>query len=58
MSVPVLNFILGTALFKEKLTEYGIAGSVIVVASCTVVILADRKKTAIETTDERGHVSS
>ncbi len=44
MSVPVLNFILGMVLFKEPITGLGVAGAIIVMAACTVVILADRKK--------------
>jgi drug/metabolite transporter (DMT)-like permease len=54
MSVPVLNFALGITLFKEPITGRGVLGAIIVIASCTAVILADRKKpTKIETADER-----
>jgi len=44
MSVPVLNFVMGMVLFKEPVTAAGFAGAAIVIASCTVVILADRRK--------------
>ncbi len=44
MSVPVLNFILGMAMFNEPITKLGVAGAIIVMVACTVVILADRKK--------------
>ncbi len=42
MSVPVLNFLLGIVVFKEKFSAAGIVGAVVVMASCTAVILADR----------------
>jgi drug/metabolite transporter (DMT)-like permease len=45
MSVPVLNFILGMVMFDEPITRRGVVGAVIVIVACTVVILADRKKT-------------
>jgi drug/metabolite transporter (DMT)-like permease len=43
MSVPVLNFILGMVMFDEPITQRGVAGAIIVIVACTVVILADRK---------------
>jgi drug/metabolite transporter (DMT)-like permease len=51
MSVPVLNFLLGIIVFKERFSAAGIVGALVVMASCTAVILADRRK-GPETTDE------
>ena len=44
MLVPVLNFLAGTLLFHERLSLRGLLGAVIVVLSCSLVIISDRRK--------------
>ncbi|MHC4915502.1 MAG: DMT family transporter [Planctomycetota bacterium] len=46
MTLPVMNFILGITVFEEELTARGVAGAIIVIASCCTVILADRRRTS------------
>jgi drug/metabolite transporter (DMT)-like permease len=42
MLVPVLNFVVAVAIFREPLTGWEIGGAVIVILSCVMVIISDR----------------
>ena len=44
MLVPILNLLVGTLLFHESLSRRGLLGAVVVILSCSLVIIIDRRR--------------